>query len=294
MRRVLITGITGYIGARLALALRPEHTVYGLVREPLNTTYLSQELMEQVTLYPYDGTPESIRTALEHSRPDAVFHLAAHYTGGRSMEDVQRLIQSNVVFGSELLAAMSEARCRQLVYASTVTTHSTGDGYLPLSFYAATKQAFSDLVEFYTSAGLMNAAAVVLADTYGPGDRRPKVLNLIRQAAFDGTPIDLTSGTQIFDVTYIDDVTRAFIMAVELLHDAPHQFFQLGSEAPRTLRETVELMLQIGGMPVQINWGGRPEPERPNRGPLHIYPTPRNWKQEVSLEEGLRRFWAET
>ncbi len=294
MKSVLITGITGYIGSRLAFALLPEHTVYGLVREPLNTTYLSKRLLEKVTLFPYNGTAESVQAALKNSCPDLVCHLAAHYTGGRAMEDVQRLVQSNLAFGAELLTAMSDAGCRQLVYATTVTTHSAGDGYLPLSFYAATKQAFSELVEFYTSAGLMNAVAIVLADTYGPGDHRPKVLNLIRQAALDGTPVDLTSGTQIFDVTYIDDVIRAFIGAEDLLHNAPHQFFQLGSEDPRTLRETVELMLQIGGLSLQANWGGRPESERQAKGKLHVYPTPPNWRPEISLEEGLRRFWAET
>lgn len=295
MKSVLITGITGYIGSRLALALLPENiTVYGLVREPLNTTYLSKNLLEKVTLFPYNGTVESVQAALENSRPDVVYHLAAYYTASREMEDVQRLVQSNLAFGSELLAGMCEVGCRQLIYATTVTTNSAGGGYLPLSFYAATKQAFSDLVEFYTSAGLMNAAAVALADTYGPGDHRPKVLNLIRQAALDGMPIDLTPGTQIFDVTYIDDVTCAFIGAAELLHDAPHQFFQLGSEVPRTLRETAELMLKIGGLTPQANWGARPEPERQVKGKLHIYPAPPNWRPEVSLEEGLRRFWAET
>lgn len=293
MKRVLITGITGYIGSRLARALLPECTVCGLVREPLNTIYLPQELLEKVTLYPYDGTEESIRAALEASRPDVVYHLAAHYTAARTPDDVQRLVQSNLVLGAELLAAMNEMGCRRLVYATTVTTHTAENCYQPLSFYAATKQAFSDLVEFYTSAGLMDAAAIALADTYGPGDRRPKVLNLIRQAALDGTSIDLTSGAQVFDVTYIDDVTRAFIGAADLLQDAPHQFFQLGAKEPRTLQETVELMLRLNGVSLRANWGGRPGPECQVKGALRIYPAPPNWKLEVPLEVGLRRFWTE-
>ena len=294
MKRVLITGITGYIGSRLARALLLEHAVYGLVREPLNTTYLPSELLEKITLLPCDGTGESVQAALEASCPDVVYHLAAHYTSARKMEDVRQLVQSNLAFGAELLAAMCETGSQKLVYATTVTTYSMEGHYQPLSFYAATKQAFSDLVEFYTSAGLMSAVAIALADTYGPGDCRPKVLNLVRQAALDGSPIDLTSGTQIFDVTYIDDVTRAFIGAPDLPHDLPHQFFQLGSENPRTLRETVELMLQVNRLTLRTNWGGRPEPERQLREKLRVYPAPPNWKPEVPLEEGLRRFCAET
>ena len=41
MRRVLITGITGYIGSHLARVLLPDWEVYGLVREPLRTEHIA-------------------------------------------------------------------------------------------------------------------------------------------------------------------------------------------------------------------------------------------------------------
>ena len=47
MSRVLITGITGYIGSHLARALLPEWEVYGLVREPLNLEYL-EDIQEKI------------------------------------------------------------------------------------------------------------------------------------------------------------------------------------------------------------------------------------------------------
>ena len=65
MGKVLITGITGYIGSRLARKLCLENEVYGLVRQPLNTTYLSEDLRRRIRLIPYCGTGESIAAALE-------------------------------------------------------------------------------------------------------------------------------------------------------------------------------------------------------------------------------------
>lgn len=293
MQKVLITGITGYIGSQLAQALTANCTVYGLVRQPLNEAYLTSELREKLILLPYDGHGESVLAALEVSRPDVVYHLAAHYTAAHDMWSISRLQESNVTFGTYLLEAMCAVRCRNLVYATTVTTRYTGGEYQPLTLYAATKQAFSDLVEYYTGMGAVSAAAVALSDTYGPGDRRSKVLNLVRQSILQEMPLDLTSGRQIYDAVYIDDVVQGFICAAGALDcgaDA-HQFFQLSSSIPRSLRESVELMLEVNGLNFQANWGRRPDPDYMPGCPMRVFRSPPGWRPHVTLEEGLRRFW---
>jgi len=292
MKSILITGISGYIGSQLAQRLLPDCAVYGLVRLPLNETYLTPSLQEKIVLLPYDGCGESVLHALKISQPDAVYHLAACYTTAHDLHTIPPLLESNLTFGAYLLEAMYETHCQRLVYATTVTTHCEGSEYRPLTLYSATKQAFSDLVAYYSRAGL-KAAALALSDTYGPGDQRPKVLNLIRQSIWEDSPLDLTSGQQILDAVYIDDVVRGFVQAAAALDhtDNPHQFFQLSAAQPRSLRDTVELMLQINGLRFQANWGGRPDPEVLTETPIRIYPAPPGWRPQISLEEGLRRFW---
>lgn len=296
MKRVLITGVTGYIGSQLARKLSTEHVVYGLVRQPLNKTYLSPELQSKITLLPYDNSGESVMAALETSRPDVVYHLAACYTAAHDIQTIPKLISSNLTFGAYLLEAMYAVGCQRLVYATTVTIHYTGFEYRPLTLYAATKQAFSDLAAYYTGSGRMSAAAVALSDTYGPCDQRPKVLNLIRQSILAGAPLNLTSGRQIYDAVYIDDVVRGFVQTAVSLErtDVAHQFFQLSAVEPKSLRNTVELMLQVNHLKFQADWGGRPDPDYIPEAPLHIFPEPPGWRALVTLEEGLRRFWEDT
>lgn len=293
MKRVLITGVTGYIGSRLARALSRDCAVYGLARRPLNETYLPPSLREKLVYY--DGTGESVLAALETSRPDIVYHLAARYTTAHDISSIPALLDGNLTLGAYLLEAMCESGCRRLVYASTVTTCGANGAYHPLTLYAATKQAFSDLAAYYTGTGAMRAAAVALSDTYGPGDRRPKVLNLIRQSILAGAPMDLTSGRQIYDAVYIDDVVRGLQKAADALEhtDAAHLFYQLSGTAPLTLRETVELLLKVNGLTFQANWGGRPEADGMSDRPQRVFPPPPGWRPDVLLEVGLRRFWNE-
>ena len=291
MSTVFITGITGYIGSRLAQMLLPEHIVCGLVRNPINRTYLPSRLERELRLFTCEGGGD-ILAALADCQPDVVYHLAAHYVPTHNLSSVDQLVESNLYLGAELLEAMAQTGCRKLVYATTTSTHSMGESYSPLTLYAATKQAFSDLVSYYTDYGFIRAAAVAIADSCGPGDFRPKVLNLIRRSALEGTRISLTSGCQMYDAVYIDDITRGLVCAADSLKDEPaHHFFQLHSKNALSLRETVELMMRVNNVSFQPDWGTQEESPRRMTNADPIYPPPPGWEPEVALTDGLRHFW---
>lgn len=290
MRRVLITGITGYIGSKLARELLTDCEVYGLVRKPLNLKYIA-DIVPNIQFVYYDGSYDSMSEALKLSQPDLVYHMAAYYTGSHGPEHIPKLLDSNITLGAHLLGAMAEHKISALVYASTIVAHYQGAEYRPLNLYAATKQAFSDLLAYYTDIGLVCAVSVVISDTYGPGDNRPKILNIIRQATKTGERVAFSSGEQVYDVIYIDDLVSAFRMAGEQLLQGAYQnaVFQAVPESPLSLRETVEKLLQVNGLKLNAGWGERPVPEREIREKIRLYPTVPNWEPQISLEEGLRR-----
>lgn len=289
MSKILLTGITGYLGSSLAKKLLSEHEVYGLVREPVNLTYL-QEIQNGVTLLPFDGTAKSVSQAMEQVQPELVYHMATHYTGSHAMQQVEQMLCANVTFGAYLLEAMAEQGVRKLIYTTTVMEHYQGETYNPLNLYAATKRAFFDLMCYYAQAGFLEFGTVVLSDTYGPKDKRGKILNLIRQAAEKGESIDLSDGQQDYALVYVDDVTRALYLAGQQLCAGQwkNQTYQVIPKEILSLRETVECMKQVCNMKVQTNWGVRSTPERDMRKAVVLYPPVPGWEAEISLKKGLK------
>ena len=294
MSRILLTGATGYIGARLAQYLLPQHEVFALARTPIQTKYLS-DCQNKLKWYVYDGSYASASRALDDCRPDLVYHLATYYTSARGEGGVSELLQSNVMLGGYLLEAMAQYGCNKLVYTSTVTEFGRDGSYRPLTLYAATKRAFSDLAEYYVDCGLLRMVTFVLADTYGPGDARPKVLNLLREAVSAHKKLEFTSdGEQVYDAVYIDDVLEALRLSGERLLQCAGEAIQryhVFAPEPLSLRETVEKFETVNQVVCDACWGKKGTREDSEKRPVRIYPPVTGWQAKITLEQGLQYIW---
>lgn len=287
--RILITGITGYIGSNLARKLLHKHEIFGIVRQPINTTYI-RDIQHKLVLLTYSGDGQELLEKIQMCKPDLVYHLATYYTGGHTIEHIENMIESNIAFGARLLECMSSSNCKNLIYTATVMENYRNEEYCPLNLYAATKRAFEDLMVYYADAGFLRYGKVVLSDTYGPDDKRPKIMNLVRNAELTQSPLDLSDGSQDYAIIHIDDVVNALDIAGQQLCLGQWQncTYQLYPKEILSLRDTIEMMVRLQNLNVELNWGKLEKPIRFIQDSVKIYPTVPNWKSEISLQEGLK------
>jgi nucleoside-diphosphate-sugar epimerase len=220
-----------------------------------------------------------------------VFHLASLFLATHTPEDVRPLVESNILFGAQLLEAMARTGCNKLVNTGTSWQHYHSDDYVPVCLYAATKQAFEDVAWYYVHGEGLRLITLKLFDTYGPGDRRPKLFNALRNAARRGEELAMSAGEQLVDLVYVEDVTRAFLVAAEMVEDketAP-EAYAISSGKPRPLREIVETYARVTGVPIRVHWGARPYRTREVMMPWTAGKRLPSWTPEVSLEEGIRK-----
>ena len=293
MKRVVITGLTGYIGSHLARELIANGVeVFGLAREPWNTTYIA-DIEDKLHLCPYDGTAESIRKALEIAQPDVVFHLATYYARSHSADEITAMHECNLLYGNYLLEAMKACDVHSIVYVSTVFCHYQQEQYNPLNLYAATKQAFSDIMRYYTEACGIRSLTIYLSDSYGPGDKRPKLLNLLKRAYRENAPMNVSSGLQDYDVLNVADIVSALVQGGKLVQEQEKTSaaYQVYDDRCLSLRDTVALMEQVNRVTIPVNWGAVPAASRSNEKVVRVDPLLPGWQPKVSLEEGLKLFW---
>ncbi|MFZ5561544.1 MAG: NAD-dependent epimerase/dehydratase family protein [Pseudomonadota bacterium] len=286
MERILVTGATGFIGSALArFYTEAGKDVHAIVRSPAST------LPRGVTAYCYDGSVDSLSVAIQAAKPDVVFHMASLFLSSHAPKQVNELVASNVLFGTQLLEAMQLGGCKYLVSAGTSWQHYETLAYRPVNLYAATKQAFECIVQYYCDACEISCVTLKLFDTYGPGDTRKKLMNVLFDAAQRGMEIDMSPGHQIIDLTYIDDVVDAFCHAGDMIFSGQSKgmasYFISGDRL--SVRKLVVEIQRILNTKILVNFGGRDYRLREVMAPVSadglLLP---GWKRHYSLAEGIR------
>lgn len=293
-RRALLTGASGFIGARLAQRLLDEGWEVHLVLRPGSATEALPPPGPRLQLHRHHGSTVQLVDIMRSAAPDAVFHLASLFLAQHQAQDVERLVQANLLFSTQLAEAMAQCGVRLLVNTGTSWEHFEDADYDPVCLYAATKHAFTALLRYYVECHGLRVATLKLFDTYGPGDTRPKVLNLLKRIANESSSLAMSPGEQLIDLVYIDDVLDAFVQAWKLLADgaqaAPMAEYGVSSGAPLPLRALAELYGKVSGKTLAIDWGGRAYRPREVMVPWTRYQPLPGWQPKVALADGLARF----
>ncbi len=193
---------------------------------------------------------------------DIVVHLASFIIRQHKSQDVEQLINSNILFSSQLLEAMVHNKIKKFINTGTIWQYANNQTYNPLNLYTARKQAFEDIVDYYVQHQNINTITLRLSNTYGIGDPHPRIINLLLDLEKSGKTLDMTTGKQLLSFVHINDVISAYDCALKEISKSSekiiHRKYSVTTEKAISLQDLVNLFQKIRGTSININWGKLP------------------------------------
>lgn len=287
---IFITGATGFIGKNL---------VNKLIDENINVTINLRQgktspFGNNVACY-YVGE-KSIKEDIKFFKTkkfNGIIHLASLYITTHTSEDVNNLIDSNVKFGSYMLECASQAQIPWFINTGTFWQHYQDKEYSPVNLYAASKQAFEAIAQYYIDTNKIKFVSLHLSDTYGPNDTRKKIFNIWQQIALTGEALDMSLGEQKIDISHINDIVSAFTLLSKHLYKNDNRIsngdvFATKAAKRYSLKQLSTIFEKTLNCSLNINWGKRDYREREVMIPWNKCNIVPDWSPKVSIGDGIK------
>lgn len=268
--RVLVTGGSGFIGARLTRRLVEEGAEVHVLSSAVSAVYPVRlvDLRDRITVHGGNLADRSAMDAVvAAARPRLVFHLGAYTHVLKSWSRVDECVQTNIQGTLNLLQALN-GDYERFVFTSTSEVYgpigvpfredATVD---PASPYSVSKYAGERYCRMFAAGKGWPIVIVRPFNAYGPGQTPDRVIPEIIVRSLRGERLRMTEGRQTREFNFADDLATGFLAAATT-PGIEGDVFNLGSGQEVSMREIAETILDILGRPVEPEFGALPD--RPN------------------------------
>ena len=307
MKRIFITGIAGFIGFHLALALKKRgDAVFGC--DNFNS-YYDPQLKRQRALHLLNAgicvidcdivDKEILKEALHKESISHFAHLAAQAGVRYSLKHPECYVHSNLDGFVQILEVLRHFPAIKLCYASSSSVYGLNTKVpfaesdpvdMPASFYGATKRSNELIAHSYHYIHGIACTGLRFFTAYGPWGRPDMAYYTFSKAILAQEPIPVFGeGKLMRDFTYIDDIVHGVIAAIDL--GAHCEIFNLGNNSPVSVLDLISTLESALGKKALIDF----QPIPPGDIPITYADITKSQKAlgffpKTSLKEGIQHF----
>lgn len=289
MRKFLVTGAAGFIGAKVSnVLLEKGCDVIGL--DCVNDYYDIQ--LKEARLRPlltHDkftflkidlADREAMRALFGNYKFDVVIHLAAQAGVRYSIENPMAYADSNLVGHLNILEGCRHSEVKHLVYASSSSVYGlnqktpfeTSDSVdHPVSLYAATKKSNELMAHAYSHLYDIPTTGLRFFTVYGPWGRPDMAPFIFTKNILNGETIDINNNGDMWrDFTYIDDIVEGIVRITDVIpkrndnwtvehgtpasSSAPYAVYNIGHGSPVNLMDFIKEIENALGIEAKKNF----------------------------------------
>ena len=318
MKKVLITGITGFAGSHLMdyILENTDYEVYGIKRMNANLRNICHAL-DRIKLYDADLLDESsLISVLKKVMPDQIYHLGALSWVTPSWDMPAIYMQTNAIGTINLFEAMRVVGCNARILTSA-TPEEFGDvpadlipiteetRIRPINPYAASKAAQDMVCITYHASYNMDIVRTRAFNHEGP---RRYIHGAIASFAYQIARIERGLQEPVILVgnlnatrnfTDVRDTVRAYYLAMEKGESG--ELYIIGTDQIYTMREVLDMLISHSTMADKISIQIDPVRVRPTELMTFIgddtkFKKKTGWERKYNLSETLEtvlNYWRE-
>lgn len=283
--KVLITGINGFLGSKIAKTLSRDFEIIGLESKESNLNRISEENFK---VYKTHQSLELLDQIFKKENIFSVIHVATVYEKTNSLND---MIQTNILLPVNLMELSVKYNCKLFINTDSFFT-SLKEDYNYLTDYTHSKKQALFWLKQIRSGSSFKLVNLRIFHMYGPNDRAEKFISTVFSKIKNNVPsIDLTPGDQARDFVHVDDVANAYKQLILNYVKLPKfKEYDLGTGVSHTIKKVVKLIKEQTSSKTKLNFGklhyreGEVMNSKADISDLMEL----GWKPDINIEDGLK------
>lgn len=301
--KILITGVAGLLGSRLAdwILENTTHEVIGI--DDLSGGYI-ENVNKRVRFYKFDlASLDSVVDVFEREKPDIVYHFAAYAAEGLSPFMRKYNYENNLISSANLVTSSIKTGVKRFVFASSMSVY--GNKYeppfsedlqqCPIDPYGVAKFSVEQELKIAYDQHGLEYTIIRPHNFYGVNqniwDKYRNVLGIwMYQIINDIPPTIFGDGEQRRAFSYVDDSLEPFWNASQN-DKCIGEIINLGGIKDCSINEACDTLIKVAGTDLKPQYLEQRHETKYAWSTWQKSVDLLNFQHKTGLEDGLRKMW---